>query len=88
MESQLLQPTVIVGERKYKTHLTWSRRDKILLGDRCIGIINLQSDDRVGRTVSLVSAASVAGRQISWCVAQSTLPERQRHTNQTSIGTS
>jgi len=80
MKTQPLRPTVIVGNRIYKAHFAWSRRDKIFLGDRCIGIINLQSDDRVGRTVSLVSAASVAGRQINWCVEQSALPVRQRQT--------
>jgi hypothetical protein len=79
MTTQAPAPTLKVGRRIYKQNLTWSRRDKIFLGDRCIGIINLKSNDRAGQTISLVSQASVAGRQISWCVEQSTLPERPRH---------
>lgn len=78
MTTQAPAPTLKVGPRIYKQNLTWSRRDKIFLGDRCIGIINLKSNDRAGQTISLVSQASVAGRQISWCVEQSTLPERPR----------
>lgn len=82
MTSQASAPTIKVGNRVYKQNLTWSRRDKIFLGDRCIGIINLQSNDRVGQTTSLVSQAKIAGRQISWCVEQSNLAERPRHNDQ------
>lgn len=78
MTTQAPTPTLKVGNRIYKQNLTWSRRDKIFLGDRCIGIINLKSNDRVGQTISVVSQASIAGRQISWCVEQSTLAERPR----------
>jgi len=78
MTTQAPAPTLKVGRRIYKRNLTWSRRDKIFLGDRCIGIINLKSNDRAGQTTSLVSQASIAGRQISWCVEQSTLAERPR----------
>lgn len=79
MTTQAPAPTLKVGDRIYKPNSTWSRRDKIFLGDRCIGIINLKSNDRAGHTTSLVSQASVAGRQISWCVEQSTLPERPQN---------
>jgi hypothetical protein len=84
MTTQAPAPTLKVGDRIYKPNLTWSRRDRIFLGDRCIGIINLKSDDRVGQTISLVSQASVAGRQIIWCVEQSTTAEgpRQNEHNQ------
>jgi hypothetical protein len=78
MTTQALEPTLKVGNRIYKQNSTWSRRDKIFLGDRCIGIINLKSDDRAGQTTSLVSQTSIAGRHISWCVEQSTLAERPR----------
>jgi Tfp pilus assembly protein PilV len=78
MTSQASEPTIKVGHRNYKQNLTWSRRDKIFLGDRCIGVINLKSNDRAGQTTSLVSQASIAGRQISWCVDQSTMAERPR----------
>ncbi|MFC5550178.1 hypothetical protein [Massilia aerilata] len=78
MTTQAPVPTLKVGDRIYKQNLTWSRRDKIFLGDRCIGIINLKSDDRAGHTTSLVSQARLAGRQISWCVEQATLAERPR----------
>lgn len=78
MTTQASVPTVKIGNRIYKQNLTWSRRDKIFLGDRCIGIINLKSNDRAGQTTSLVSQASIAGRQIIWCVEQSTLAERPR----------
>jgi hypothetical protein len=71
MTSQAPAPTLKVGDRNYKSNSTWSRRDKIYLGDRCIGIINLTSNDRTGQTVSLVSHNSVTGRQINWCVEQS-----------------
>lgn len=78
MTTQAPAPTLKVGSRIYKQNLTWSRRDKIFLGDRCIGIINLKSNDRAGQTISLVSQASISGRHISWCVEQSTLAERPR----------
>lgn len=78
MTTQEPAPTLKVGHRIYKQNLSWSRRDKIFLGDRCIGIINLKSDDRVGQTISLVSQASIAGRQISWCVEQSSPAARPR----------
>jgi len=78
MTTQAPAPTLKVGDRIYKPNLTWSRRDRIFLGDRCIGIINLKSDDRVGQTISLVSQASVTGRQLIWCVEQSTTAERPR----------
>lgn len=78
MTTQAPAPTLKVGDRIYKPNLTWSRRDRIFLGDRCIGIINLKSDDRVGQTISLVSKASLTGRQIIWCVEQSTTAKRPR----------
>lgn len=78
MTTQAQAPTLKVGNRIYKQHLTWSRRDKIFLGDRCIGIINLKSDDRAGKTTSLVSQATISGRQISWCIEQSTIAARPR----------
>jgi len=80
MTTQAPAPTLKVGDRIYKPNLTWSRRDRIFLGDRCIGIINLKSDDRVGQTVSLVSQASLTGRQIIWCVEQSTTAKRPDRT--------
>jgi len=77
MKTQAPAPTLKVGRRIYKLNLTWSRRDRIFLDDRCIGIINLKSNDRAGYTISLVSHARIEGRQISWCVEQSTTPERR-----------
>lgn len=82
MTTQAPAPTLKVGNRIYKQNMTWSRRDKIFLGDRCIGIINLKSTDRAGQTTSLVSQTSIAGRNISWCVEQSTLAERPRQNDQ------
>lgn len=76
MTSQASVPTLKVGNRNYKPNLAWSRQDKIYLGDRCIGIINLTSNDRTGQTVSLVSNNRVVGRQIDWCVEQSTAVAR------------
>jgi hypothetical protein len=88
MTTQAPVPTIKVGVRIYKQNLTWSRRDKIYLGDRCIGIINLTSKDRVGQTTSLVSQHSVAGRQLSWCVEQSILAERPRQNKHNHLGIS
>lgn len=82
MTTQVSTPTIKVGRRVYKHNLEWSRKDRVFLGDRCIGIINLTSNDRIGHTISLVSRASLAGRQISWCVEQSTLAERPRQNDQ------
>lgn len=81
MTSQAPAPTLKVGGRIYKPNLTWSRRDKIYIGDRCIGIINLTNTNRAGQTVSLVSHNRVAGRQISWCVEQSTVAEQPGQSN-------
>lgn len=78
MTTQAPAPTLKVGDRIYKPNLSWSRRDRIFLGDRCIGIITLKSDDRAGQTTSLVSQASIVGRQVSWCVEQSTQAKRPR----------
>jgi hypothetical protein len=88
MTTQAPVPTIKVGNRNYKQNLTWSRRHKIFLDDRCIGIINLKSNDRVGKTISLVSQASVAGRQINWCVEQSILAERPRQNKHNHLGIS
>lgn len=78
MTTQALGPTVRLGPRIYKTNMTWSRRDKIFMGDRCIGIINLNSNNRVGQTTSLISQACTPGRQIEWCVEQAAPIERPR----------
>lgn len=69
MTLQAPAPTLKVGGRNYNPKLTWSRRDKIYMGDRCIGIINLTSTDRTEQTVSLVSNNRVAGRRIKVCRA-------------------
>jgi hypothetical protein len=81
MTLQAPAPTLKVGGRNYKPNLTWSRRDKIYMGDRCIGIINLTSTDRTGQTVSLVSNNRVVGRKINWCVEQSTATGRPGRSN-------
>jgi hypothetical protein len=78
MTTQAQAPTVRLGQRIYKANLTWSRRDKIFVGDRCIGIINLNSNDRFGQTISLISQERRVGRNIGWCVEQSTPAERPR----------
>ena len=83
MTTKAPAPILKVGDRIYKSNLTWSRQDRIFLGDRCIGIIKLKSTDRAGQTTSLVSQATVAGRQISWCVEQSIPAERPRQSDQT-----
>lgn len=61
---------VIVGPRVYKS-TAWSRRDIIYLGERKIGIIRLDSNNRLGKTSSLITNNSVIGRNIQWCVEQS-----------------
>lgn len=62
---------VKLGERVYKA-TSWERRDEIFVGAVRIGIIKLTSSDRQGRTISLVTGNSKAGRAIQWCVEEST----------------
>jgi hypothetical protein len=62
---------VKVGQRIYNG-TKWSRRDEIYVHERRIGIIKLSCGDRKGRTISLITHASKHGRDIDWCVEQST----------------
>jgi hypothetical protein len=70
MPPQAHAAVVVVRPRVYRT-TTWSRRDTIYLGERKIGIIRLDSSNRLGKTSSLITHNSVTGRQIQWCVEQS-----------------
>lgn len=63
--------TVKIGDRKYATMTTWSRRDEIYLDGVKIGLIKLACDNRAGQTISLTTAKSLPGRQVDWCVEQS-----------------
>lgn len=74
--------TIKVGQRIYNC-TTWSRQDEIYVEDRRIGIIKLSSGDRKGRTISLITHASKNGRDIDWCVEQSTTsPPRKENYSQ------
>ena len=63
--------TVKIGDRKYATMTTWARRDEIYLDGVKIGIIKLTCINRTGTTISLITAKSLPGRQVDWCVEQS-----------------
>jgi hypothetical protein len=65
-----------VGQRIYNG-TTWSRQDEIYIDDRRIGIIKLSCGERQGRTISLITHASKHGRDIGWCVEQSSAYQPQ-----------
>ena len=59
--------TVKLGDRVYES-LTWKRKDRIYLGDKLIGTIQLSEHDRQGKTIALPSGEVTNGRAIAWCV--------------------
>lgn len=62
---------ITVGNRVWKNHgQSWTRRDGIYIGTMLIGVIHLSSDDRQGKTTSVITGASRRGRSKDWCLEE------------------